>query len=61
MFIAIFWENSERTTLTMMDENDLKEHALNDPNFPTEEAVIHKICDTTFEVIDTFKFRLTQL
>ena len=44
-----------------MDENDLKEHALNNPHFPTEEAVIHKICDTTFEVIDTFKFQLTQL
>lgn len=62
MFIAIYVDDQhEKTTLTMMDEKDLKNHALNDPNFPTEKAVIHKICDTTFEVIDTFKFQLTQL
>ena len=43
-------------------EESLKDSAFNDPSFPTDEAVIHKLCNTTFEVVDTFKkLRLTQI
>lgn len=62
MFVAIFHDDEgDPSVRVFLEESFLKEASLNDPHFPTEEAVIHKVCDTTFEVIDTFKFQLTQL
>ena len=62
MFVAIYHDDEgDPSVRVFLEESFLKEASLNDPHFPTEEAVIHKVCDTTFEVIDTFKFQLAQL
>ena len=62
MFIAIWkvWDEEVRTR-AFSDEESLQDSAFNDASFPTETAVIHKLCDTTFEVVDTFKLRLAQV
>lgn len=62
MFIAI-WRDclDDLHTWSFENEESLKDSAFNDPSFPTDEVVIHKLCNTTFEVVDTFKLRLTQI
>lgn len=62
MFIAIWngWDD-EVHTRAFSDEESLQDSAFNDASFPTETAVIHKLCNTTFEVVDTFRLRLTQI
>ena len=62
MFIAIWRDGmDDLQTRSFDNEESLKDSAFNDPRFPTDEVVIHKLCNTTFEVVDTFKLRLTQI